>query len=85
MSKVFGARGAGDMSKVQPFPWDYAMRIALGRLRWTPDAFWRATPRELARAIEGLTGFSAHAAPLDRRALGGLMARFPDGAGHKGG
>lgn len=58
------------------FPWDEAMRLALGRLGWTPATFWRATPRELAAALEGRFGVSA--APADRATLQRLMRAFPD-------
>ncbi|MDP2802100.1 MAG: phage tail assembly chaperone [Phreatobacter sp.] len=52
------------------------MRLALGQLGWSPDAFWRATPRELAAAIEGRFGRTGGAA--DRSALDRLMAAYPD-------
>ncbi len=29
------------------------MTAALGVLRWTPAAFWAATPRELSAALDG--------------------------------
>jgi uncharacterized phage protein (TIGR02216 family) len=54
------------------------MAFALGRLRWTPDAFWRATPRELAaaaRAARPQTPEPAARADLER-----LMRAYPDGA-----
>jgi len=49
--------------------------IGLGTLRLSPDSFWRMTPRELAFAIEAVTGRSA---PLSRNALAQLMNRYPD-------
>lgn len=52
------------------------MRLALGRLGWTPDAFWRATPRELASALEGRFGRAGR--PADRSMLDRLMAAYPD-------
>ncbi|MGQ3359107.1 MAG: phage tail assembly chaperone [Phreatobacter sp.] len=52
------------------------MRLALGRLGWPPDTFWRATPRELAAAIEGRFGRSGGAA--DRPTLDRLMKAYPD-------
>lgn len=60
-----------------PFAWDEAIGFGLGLLRLSPDAFWRMTPRELARAIETVTGRAA--APLARTTLLDLMTRFPDG------
>lgn len=60
----------------KPFPWDEAIGFGLGVLRLSPDAFWKMTPRELALAIEAVTGRSA---PLARRQLDELMTRFPDG------
>ena len=60
---------------LRPFPWDAAIGFGLGVLRLPPDAFWKMTPRELALAIEMVTGRSA---PLARRRLDELMTRFPD-------
>ncbi|MBM6581383.1 phage tail assembly chaperone [Microvirga sp. BT689] len=46
-------------------------------LRWSPEIFWRATPRELIAAWEGLSGGrmieSALSSDLER-----LMESFPD-------
>jgi uncharacterized phage protein (TIGR02216 family) len=58
-----------------PFPWRQAIGFGLGVLRLSPDQFWRMTPRELAYAIEAVTGRSA---PLDRDGLSALMKRYPD-------
>ncbi len=58
------------------FPWREAMAFGLGRLRLPSPAFWSMTPRELALAIEGLTG--GVRAPLDRGRLNDLIARYPD-------
>jgi uncharacterized phage protein (TIGR02216 family) len=49
--------------------------VGLGVLRLSPEQFWRMTPRELAYAIEALTG---RGAPLSRTALTELMTRYPD-------
>lgn len=57
-----------------PFPWDEVLAFALGVLRWTPDAVWRATPREIAAA----SGVGLHRPALATADLHGLMARFPD-------
>lgn len=59
----------------KPFPWDEAIGFGLGVLRLSPDAFWKMTPRELAYAIQAVTGRSA---PLAREQLDQLMTRFPD-------
>ncbi|MCX5519482.1 phage tail assembly chaperone [Kaistia defluvii] len=59
-----------------PFPWREAMAIGFGLLRLSSREFWALTPRELAAAIEGLTG-RTHA-PMDRAGLDDLMRRFPD-------
>jgi uncharacterized phage protein (TIGR02216 family) len=53
------------------------MGFGLGVLRLAPDHFWRMTPRELARAVEAVTGRAG--APLDRTAFAELMMRYPDG------
>ena len=51
------------------------MGFGLGVLRLSPDEFWHMTPRELAAAIEAVTGARA---PLDRVGLSDLMKRYPD-------
>jgi uncharacterized phage protein (TIGR02216 family) len=60
---------------VTPFPWKQAIGFALGVLRISPEQFWRMTPRELALAIEAVSG---RAEPLDRASLHELMKRYPD-------
>ena len=46
-------------------------------LGWPPDAFWRATPEELAAVIEAAAG---EAPPRgDGADLARLMEMFPDG------
>jgi uncharacterized phage protein (TIGR02216 family) len=60
------------------FPWDEAMSLALGVLRWSPGEFWRATPRELIAALEGLRG-GRGPEPAGRSDLDRLIAMFPDG------
>ena len=60
---------------MQPFPWKQAIGFGFGVLRLSPEQFWRMTPRELAYAIEAVTGRNA---PLDRNALTKLMKRYPD-------
>ena len=59
------------------FPWDEALGLALGVLRWSPGAFWRATPRELFAALDGLRGGRAPE-PAGRGDLARLMTSFPD-------
>lgn len=55
------------------FPWAQCFHLAATRLGWTPAEFWVATPRELAMALG-----QGQRLPIDRAALDGLMARFPD-------
>lgn len=52
------------------------MGFALGLLRWSPDAFWRATPRELSAALQGPR---RSLAPARAETLAALMRAFPDG------
>jgi uncharacterized phage protein (TIGR02216 family) len=52
------------------------MRLALGVIGWPPETFWRATPRELAAALDGRFGWVG--VPADRAALDRLMAAYPD-------
>jgi uncharacterized phage protein (TIGR02216 family) len=52
------------------------MASAFGVLRWSPESFWRATPRELAAAAGALRG-----APIEAPTAGdlaALMREFPD-------
>lgn len=42
---------------------------------WSPDAFWRATPAELATLVQAAGSADEVAAPID---LDILMERFPD-------
>jgi uncharacterized phage protein (TIGR02216 family) len=60
----------------QPFPWRRAIGVGLGVLRLPPESFWRMTPRELALAIETLSG---RGEGLPRSMLFELMKRYPDG------
>jgi uncharacterized phage protein (TIGR02216 family) len=61
----------------EPFPWKQAIGFGLGVLRLSPAQFWTMTPRELALAIEAVTGRGG--APLPREALNEMIERFPDG------
>lgn len=54
------------------------MAIGFGVLKLSSREFWALTPRELAAAIEGLTGRAQ--APMDRAAFDDLARRFPDQA-----
>ena len=63
----------------RPFPWDEAMAVALGVLRWSPDTFWCATPRELAAALQPATAAQARE-PATSGDLARLMRAFPDSA-----
>ena len=58
-----------------PFPWKQAIGFGLGVLRFSPEQFWRMTPRELAFAIEVVRGDRA---PISRAGLSDLMKRYPD-------
>lgn len=54
--------------------WPGLMRLGLGALRLSPEAFWAMTPRELAAAI----GAQCVAAPMTRDRLRSLARQFPD-------
>jgi uncharacterized phage protein (TIGR02216 family) len=45
---------------------------------WSPDAFWRSTPAELATLVRALTG-DGEAGPPDARTIARLKEAFPDG------
>jgi uncharacterized phage protein (TIGR02216 family) len=53
------------------------MAFGLSVLRWSPEEFWRATPRELIAAATGLRGGPPAAAPSAQE-LAALMRTFPD-------
>jgi uncharacterized phage protein (TIGR02216 family) len=46
-------------------------------LHWAPDAFWRATPAELACVVRVLAGEDT--VPPDAATIRQLMEAFPDG------
>ena len=53
--------------------------LAGALLGWQPDAFWRATPEELAGVLAALVGDAVEAdAPPDDAAMARLRAMFPD-------
>jgi uncharacterized phage protein (TIGR02216 family) len=52
------------------------MSFGLGRLGWTPENFWAATPREIAAALQAHRRAVAKAP--ERAALARLMAAHPD-------
>lgn len=57
------------------------MAFGLGRLRWTPDAFWAASPREILAAIEAHLPLQA-GEPPPRATLDALMRAHPDPVSH---
>lgn len=60
------------------------MKVALGRLGWSPDAFWAATPHELWAGFEDWVEVNCirpAGAPLDAEEcarLDAMKQRFPD-------
>jgi uncharacterized phage protein (TIGR02216 family) len=52
------------------------MAFGLGHLRWMPEAFWAASPREILAAIEAYHPPRAEAP--SRMTLDGLMRAHPD-------
>jgi uncharacterized phage protein (TIGR02216 family) len=46
-------------------------------LRWSPDAFWTATPAELATVVAALADETAD--PPDAATVARLKEAFPDG------
>ncbi|WP_183448959.1 phage tail assembly chaperone [Microvirga lupini] len=51
--------------------------LGLGILRWSPETFWRSTPRELLAAWNGLSG-GRMIEPALSGDLRRLMEVFPD-------
>lgn len=47
-------------------------------LGWSPDAFWRATPAELAAIVAAMRG-QDDAPPPDADVIARMMEAFPDG------
>ena len=54
------------------------MAIGFGVLHLPSKAFWAMTPREIAAAVDGISGRHAHALPLQGHDLTALMHRYPD-------
>ncbi len=60
------------------------MKVAMGRLGWTPAVFWAATPRELLAALDGWAELHAPRRPGgplsddEIEALEDMKRRFPD-------
>jgi uncharacterized phage protein (TIGR02216 family) len=60
------------------------MKVALGRLGWSPEAFWRATPHEFWAAFEGWVEANCIQHPGaalsadEVAALEAMKKRFPD-------
>jgi uncharacterized phage protein (TIGR02216 family) len=59
---------------VSRFPWGTIMQLGIGRLRLSPEQFWRSTLRELVIAA----GLTSHGSPLLRQNLEEMMRSFPD-------
>ncbi len=53
-----------------------AAGVAGAVLGWAPDAFWRATPAELATVLRAIAGEQAE--PPDRAMLTRMMEECPD-------
>lgn len=53
-----------------------AAGVAFG---WSPEAFWRATPAELAALVTALRGEAGEADPPDGATIARLKEQFPDG------
>lgn len=53
--------------------------LAGAALGWSPDAFWRATPAELAAVVCAAGGGRGEAAPPDAALIARLQREHPDG------
>lgn len=49
------------------------------RLGWSPDAFWRATPADLAAVVAALNPATTAATPPDAATIAKLKEAHPDG------
>ncbi len=57
------------------FPWSNILQLGIGRLRLSPEQFWRSTLRELVLAA-GLV--PSPQVPLLRQSLFEMMENYPD-------
>ncbi|WP_426261733.1 phage tail assembly chaperone [Sphingomonas sp. DC1100-1] len=48
-------------------------------LGWTPDAFWRATPAELAAVVTAASGGAGAVTPPDATTIAAMRRADPDG------
>lgn len=53
--------------------------VAGAALGWSPDAFWRATPAELAAVVAALTESGGGESPPDPATIARMQEAFPDG------
>ena len=53
--------------------------VVCAALGWSPDAFWRATPAELAVVVRALAGDGAGLDPPDAATMARMREAFPDG------
>jgi len=65
-----------------PIDWPGLMRLGLGALRLSPDAFWKMTPSEFRHALEGAGIVPISGATFGRARLAEMMAAFPDRTAH---
>lgn len=63
-----------------PLDWAQLMRLGLGVLGRSPDAFWAMTPVELTRALEGagVIPVAGQSRGIERPILEALMSAYPD-------
>ncbi|MBA4610925.1 phage tail assembly chaperone [Stappia taiwanensis] len=54
------------------------MRLCLGGLNWPPEAFWRATPREVALALGAGASAAIRTGAPNRASFERLMRHYPD-------
>lgn len=66
--------------KVESFPWDDWIGLALGKMRMTSSEFWGLSLQEFYLAVDGFSEFHGgnKSAPLGRDELEDLMERYPD-------
>lgn len=64
--------------KTTPFPWDTVLAFCLGEIGLSPEAMWRATPREVALMIRGRRGGDGTAGRPTEADFADLLTRYPD-------
>ena len=65
--------------KLDEFPWDDWLKLALGKMSMSSNDFWNLSLEEFYLAVEGFSDFhGGKPPPMTRNELLDLMERYPD-------